>query len=76
MTVATVAIIVTVVTVVTKQLCTPNNLNLPKTYLPTYLCKSSYSSDSSDISDQKKTFFTQEKCHRQKNYKKNGQKKA
>ena len=36
-TVATVATVVTIVTVVTKQLCTPKNFKLPKTYLPTYL---------------------------------------
>ena len=38
-TVATVATVMTVVTVVTKQICTPKNLNLPKTYLPTYTKK-------------------------------------
>ena len=67
-----------VVTVETKQLCTPKNWNLPKTYLPTYLCDSSYSSyciGSSDISDssegsdnsnQKKTFVKKIKNYQKK----------
>ena len=54
----------------TKQLCTQTNLNLPKTYLPTYLSDSSYCrdsrdssdsidiSDSSDSSEEKNLFFT------------------
>ena len=50
-TVVIAATVVTLVTVVKKQLCTPKNLNLPKTYLPTYLCNSSYCSDSCDRSD-------------------------
>ena len=77
----TVATVVTVVTVVTKQLCTPKNLNLPKTFLSTCLCDSSYSSDSSgscDSSDSinqtknfhNQTWFTQKNCHK-KNLKKN-----
>ena len=33
-TIVTVVTVMTVVTVVTKQICTPKNLNLPKTYLP------------------------------------------
>ena len=48
MTVMTVATVATVVTIVTKQLCTPKDLNLHKTYLPTYLCNSSDSSDGID----------------------------
>ena len=48
LTVVTVLTVMKVVTVVTKQIFTPKNLNLPKTYLPTYLkptylCDSSYS---------------------------------
>ena len=64
-TVVTVVTVMTVLTVVTKYLSTQKKYNLPKTYLPTYLCDGSYcrdrsdSSDSSDSSDQK-TFFTKE----------------
>ena len=50
-TVVTVVTVATVVTVVTKQLCTLKNLNLHKTYLPTYLRDSNYCSDRSDSSD-------------------------
>ena len=53
MTLVTVVTVVTVLTegtvvrVVTEQLCTQKKL----TYLPTYLCDSSYCSDDSDSSD-------------------------
>ena len=52
MTIATVETVMTAVTVVTKLICTPQNLNLPKTYLPTYLC------DSSDSRSFKKNLYS------------------
>ena len=52
-TIVTLVTVVTVVTVVTKQLSTPNNLNQP-----TYLLNNC---DSSDSSEEEKTFFPQQK---------------